>query len=185
MRGRSALAFMALLAAACAGGSTQTANAPAPESSAFTGKPCAVSVKDTDVSSWQEVAGEGFTFCAPRDWIQQGYTLRHGNAFVAFRAVGRQVVGSMTTATTTGTAAGGTAASSRNRSPTAPDMESRQFSEVVNGLRVNFSRTRKDSDIFTSASWDSPYLLLSGRAGDQLAAETEFAIYHTVRFAAH
>jgi len=48
---------------------------------------CRVTVKGTDVSDWEEIAAEGFTFCVPSDGRQLGDTWRSGTTRLAWGTV--------------------------------------------------------------------------------------------------
>jgi len=56
--------------------SAQSASAPT--------APCTAAVRGVDVSSWESVAADGFTFCLPASWNGRNGTVRQGSTSLSW-----------------------------------------------------------------------------------------------------
>jgi hypothetical protein len=146
---------------------TRVADAPADTAA---DQLCRATVKGTDVSDWEEIAAEGFTFCVPSDGHQLGDTWRSGTTRLAW-----------------GTAPMGYSSSDpavfANRDVFAPHGQSfgRSFREVIGGQKA-YILLGHDNRVFTAAArWNSAWLTAESSMLPNAEA-MQLAIFRTVRF---
>src|SRR5215218_1309636 len=81
---RSLVHMAATLAVILTNGGCSSASHPAPsvkadapvQTAQAVASPCIAVVSGTNLSSWQTVAGDGFTFCVPDNWHGRGHNWR-------------------------------------------------------------------------------------------------------------
>ena len=153
---------------------THTDVDPAPlvsASASADGQSCRVKVPGLDVSSWEEIAANGFTFCVPSDGRQMGDTWRSGTTRLAW-----------------GTRPSGPSDRTvfeKSDVSTLPRGQnvSRQFREDIGGRKARILVGHDDRFFTAWAQWNSPAVWLTAESSEVANAETiQLAIFRTVRF---
>ncbi|HEU4558065.1 MAG TPA: hypothetical protein VFS20_09455 [Longimicrobium sp.] len=169
---RPAVAAAALVAAF---GCTPAVN-PAPVAARGS---CAAEVPSADVSRWQSVSAEGFTFCVPPDWSATGRTTwSRGTARVTW-GVGQTVadadIPSMVSAANRPAPACVGSASK--------GVQIHRTAEVIGGREAQVWRNRYRQGFYTGAHWTTPHIYIVGEASDAATADLEMVILRTARVA--
>ena len=172
-------AVLGVLVTACGGSRTDPAVAPV-ASTAAPPVACTARLHDLDLSTWREVAADGFTFCVPHSWSGSGRILRSGTATITWGA-GSQPPRRTIAVTRTEVVAGPGAYRPTNPGP-PPDSDIRRFSEEIDGRRAELWRNRFGSEYYTGARWSSPRVWIVGDAASPKEADLQVTVYRTVRF---
>lgn len=173
------LVGLAIAAMACR--SAQSVPAATAVSPASPPAPCGVTVQGVDVTTWREVAADGFRFCVPPDWPVSGQTWRHGGASLTWgvgelpRREARATEIVAVPASGLGAAQGGLP---------IPDSDMRRFSEEIGGHLADLWRNRFGEKYYTGAQWSSPRVWIEGGAQDPTTADLQVTVVRTVRFSA-
>lgn len=143
--------------------------------------PCVEAVSGTDLSSWQTVAGDGFTFCVPANWHGRAYNWRSTAATMEWglgkargqrvKVIERRVVSRSEIVAGAG------------RPPEAPlTADTQRFTDQIDGHSVTLWRNRLNGKYYVGGQWDSPHVWLLGESDDSRSADTQMVILRTVRF---
>jgi hypothetical protein len=141
--------------------------------------PCVAAVSGTDLSSWQTVAGDGFTFCVPANWHGRAHNWHATGATMEWgtgKARGHPVK-----VTEVRVVSRAEIASGRRPDP-SPMIENQQFTDQVDGHSVTLWRNRFNGKYYVGGQWDSPQVWLLGQSDDSPSADTQMVILRTVRF---
>ena len=149
-------------------------SAPAPPAVA-----CRTGVPGVEVSSWREVAAEGFTFCVPSDWRGGGRTWRRGSAEITW---GKGTRPRQQVAVVTETVIVPAGAVPRPPSGPPPDSDLQRFTEEIGGHRATVWRNRFGQVYHTGADWESLRVWIVGEAADPASADVQVTVFRTVRF---
>jgi hypothetical protein len=191
---RSLVHVAATLAVTLTSGGCSSASHPAPrvkadapvqtaQAAQAVASPCIAVVSGTTLSSWQTVAGDGFTFCVPDNWHGRGHnwrttasTLEWGTGKArgpTVKVVERRVVSRSELA-----------AGVRTPSEPPAGTDIQRFTDQIDGRTVTLWRNRINGKFYVGGQWDTPQVWLVGQADDQSSADTQMMILRTVRFAA-
>ncbi len=140
---------------------------------------CRATVAGIDVSTWREIAAEGFTFCVPPDWRGGGRTWRRGSARINW---GKGTHPRQQVAVVTETMVAPAGAAPQPPSGPPPNSEIQRFTEEIGGHRASMWRNRFGQDYHTGADWESLQIWIVGEATDRAAADLQIAVFRTVRF---
>ena len=160
------------------GGASRPATTPPALAADPNVPPCTATVPSTDVTSWRAVAADGFTFCVPADWQQNGQQWRGGSAKIAW-GTGEPPARTATTSEIVTVPSGSAMPSRPVRAP-----ELQRFKEDIGGRTADVFKNRYGSHYFTGARWSAPAVWMDGEASSGGAAELQIKIYRTVRFPA-
>lgn len=170
----SAAVASALLAVGCTSGSGPS---PAAGPTAARGA-CSAVVPSADVSGWQTVEADGFSFCVPPDWTASGRTWSRGTARVTW-GVGRTVATADVPAIVR--AANRPVASCVPSSAKGTVVHRRP--EMIDGREAQVWRNRYRQGFYTGAHWSAPHVYIVGEATDSATADLEMVILRTTRVA--
>lgn len=171
----SSARFAAVAAASLALVGCGAAANPAP----LAARGCTARVPSADVSGWQRVEAEGFTFCVPPGWSASGRTWSRGAARVTW-GVGNTVAEA--------DLPGGVQAANKPAPACVSSPEKRvqihPTAEVIGGRPAQVWRSRYARGFYTGAHWSAPHVYIVGEASDAAAADLEMTIVRTARVAA-
>ena len=174
----------ALAVVATIGGCSANRTAPnvqaakPPESAQVIANPCSAEVPSADLSSWQTVSGDGFTFCVPATWHGRGHEWRTANAMMQW-GTGSSPQRKITVPSTLRVV-------DRSRMPVPsgpPPTDVQQSTQQIGGRSATVWRNRADGKNYVGAQWESPNVWLNGESTDTPSADTQMLILRTVRFA--
>lgn len=140
---------------------------------------CRATVASIDVSTWREIAAEGFTFCVPADWRGGGRTWRRGSAQITW-GKGTHPRKQVAVVTETVVVPAGVVPQPPSGPP--PNSDVQRFNEEIGGHRASVWRNRFGQDYHTGADWESLRIWIVGEATDPAAADLQVTIFRTVRF---
>jgi hypothetical protein len=145
--------------------------------------PCIAAVSGTDLSSWQTVAGDGFTFCVPANWHGRAHNWRSTAATMEWglgKARGQRVKVIEVRVVSRSEIVAGAGA---GRPPEAPlTADTQRFTDQIDGHSVTVWRNRFNGKYYVGGQWDSPHVWLLGESDDSRSADTQMVILRTVRF---
>jgi len=191
---RSLVHVAATLAVILTNGGCSSASHPAPsakpdapvqtvQAAQTVASPCIAVVSGANFSSWQTVAGDGFTFCVPGNWHGRGHNWRSTVSTLEWgtgKARGQTVKVLETRVVSKSELAVG-----RRGSPEPPaGTDIQRFTDQIDGRTVTLWRNRINGKFYVGGQWDTPQVWLLGEADDQTSADTQMMILRTVRFAA-
>jgi hypothetical protein len=140
-------------------------------------RPCTTEVSGSDLTTWNEVRAEGFTFCVPPDWRGNRNEWKRADSYVRW---GLGVVPArpmLTRVEVTRVPAGGIPAGG------TPIMgNSVRMTETIGGRPAELFRSPVLTHYATGATWASPEIYLEGATKELDIAALQFTIYRSVRF---
>ncbi|HEX8907282.1 MAG TPA: hypothetical protein VF771_20690 [Longimicrobiaceae bacterium] len=139
---------------------------------------CSARVPSADVSRWQSVEAEGFTFCVPPDWSASGRTWSRGSDRVTW-GVGETVAKADVPAMVQ---AANRPAPACVSSP-AKNVQIHPTAEVIGGHEAQVWRSRYGQGFYTGGHCSTPHFYIVGEASDAATADLEMLIVRTARVA--
>jgi hypothetical protein len=135
--------------------------------------PCTVPVASSD-EPWQQVSGQGFTFCIPASWrVTARNTVRGEGGWVRWGTGEHRSteVGTMTVTMPAG-----------SPPPTPPGRVNR-FSETIAGYVAELWDNEFEGKFYMGAQWQRPApMYLQGQSTNLRGRDRQLEIYRTVRF---
>lgn len=139
---------------------------------------CSAEVPSADLSSWQTVSGDGFTFCVPATWHGRGREWRNAGAMMQW-GTGSSPQRKITVPSTVPVV--DIRRTPMNSGPPSTDVQ--QSTQQIGGRTATVWRNRSNGKNYVGAQWESPQVWLNGESADTPSADTQMLILRTVRFA--
>lgn len=175
----TALAVVATIGGCSGKRPTPSARVDKPaESAQVVANSCSAEVPAADLSSWQTVSGDGFTFCVPATWRARGREWHNAGAIMQW-GTGSSPQRKITVPSTVRVV-------DARRAPVPsgpPPTEVQQSTQQIGGRSATVWRNRADGKNYIGAQWESPRVWLIGESADAPSADTQMLILRTVRFA--